>query len=55
MISYIVSCKMVYHDTLSVIKQKVEFDTFDEAVEFLKKERFTLEYNLYIKIKKVHK
>ena len=55
MISYIVSVKMVHHITLTVIKQRVEFDTFDEATEFLKKERFTFEYDLHIKIKKVHK
>ena len=55
MISYIVSVKMVHHETLTVIKHKIEFDTFDEATEFLKKERFTFGYDLFIKIKKVHK
>lgn len=55
MISYIVSVKMVHRTTLCVLKQKAEFDTFEEAVEFLKKESFTSDFDTYIKIKKVHK
>jgi hypothetical protein len=55
MIIFVVTVKMIHHETLTIIKHKIEFDTFDEAQEFLKKERFNFEYDLHIKIKKVHK